>query len=223
MHVKQKCVTECLRAEKLTLSDTHQHFLNVCRDKQWMWAQWKDIWMIFTCSLLIKQDQPVLYVHFLNLQAKLLHQKIFVARTLTICFQSAKKTGGSPNQHEGRPLANILCSTLIWPDPSLHPKDPSPVTTQAVIRRLVSPVSNGPKEWQQKMTKHSQCLWEKLFLESQQEVMQQQNHVCSLYRALKAVLKIHARMILFTVARTLSLSARLFEDTFKYWMLIFSA
>lgn len=141
--MKQKCVTECLRAEKLTLSDTHQHFLNVCRDKQWMWAQWKDIWMIFTCSLLITHDQPVLYVHFLNLQAKLLHQKIFVARTLKTNCQSAKKTGGSPNQHEGRPLANILCSGLIWPDRPLHPKDPSPVSTQAVIRRLVSPMSNN--------------------------------------------------------------------------------
>lgn len=155
--------------------------------------------------------------------SKALTSKNICCKNVENKLSISQKDWRKSNQHEGRPLANILCSTLIWPDPSLHPKDPSPVSTQAVIRRLVSPVSKRPKEWQQKMTKHSQCLWEKLFLESQQEVMQQQNHICSLYRALKAVLKIHARMILFTVARILSLSARLFEDTFKYWMLIFSA
>lgn len=45
--------------------------------------------------------------------------------------------------------------------------------------------------------------------------MEHQNHVCSLYTELKAVLKTHARtMALFNVARTLSLAAKLLEDSF---------
>lgn len=54
-----------------------------------------------------------------------------------------------------------------------------------------------------------------LSITARSDAMGQQNHVCSLYAEIKAALKTYARtMALFTVAGTLSLSAKLLEDSF---------
>jgi len=43
VQMKQRCVTEFLRVEKMAPTDIHWHLVNICGDKHWVWAQWGSV------------------------------------------------------------------------------------------------------------------------------------------------------------------------------------